>query len=313
MIPATAPIAGRVRAYFAPVDRAAAAPTLFDAAQLGRFALDAPPAPWIDLGWISRFTRKSATKIEPLRAGAPAVAVAQVRSELEATVSFDFESWGRLQATLASGSQTINLLATASSGLAAPPVPLLNGTGPASTSTALNVGPAAAAAFAPGSLIAVDLDYTGETGYIGSGISSAYVRTPLADINAIRRVTANVGIVAEIAGGILQLAAPLTAGTPSAAMQISTVTGFCDREGASFFTEWSALFVLEGTQGDRILFHYPRLQAMQGSSESATPLAAPLETIRLAAAFRALPIKDAADGETVLCFRTYLPAPLRTV
>ena len=95
-------------------------------------------------------------------------------------------------------------------------------------------------------------------------------------------------------------------------MQVSVVTGLCDREGASFFAEWSALFVLEGTQGDRILFHYPRLQAMQGSSESATPLVAPLVTIRLAAAFRALPIKDAADGETVLCFRTYLPAPMRT-
>jgi hypothetical protein len=96
-------------------------------------------------------------------------------------------------------------------------------------------------------------------------------------------------------------------------MQVSQLVGFCDREGASFFQEWSALFVLEGTQGDRILYHYPRLQPLESSSESAEPLAPPLETVRLAAAFRALPVKDANDGETVLCFRSYLPAPLRTI
>jgi len=39
----------------------------------------------------------------------------------------------------------------------------------------------------------------------------------------------------------------------------------------------------------------------------------PLERIRLAAAFRALPVKDLNDGETVLCFRSYLPAALRVL
>jgi hypothetical protein len=96
-------------------------------------------------------------------------------------------------------------------------------------------------------------------------------------------------------------------------MQVSQLAGFCDREGASFFQEWSALFVMQGAQGDRILLHYPRLQAMQGSAEALDTLAAPLERIRLAAAFRALPVKDLNDGETVLCFRSYLPAALRVL
>ena len=52
---------------------------------------------------------------------------------------------------------------------------------------------------------------------------------------------------------------------------------------------------------------------MQGSAEAMDSLAAPLERIRLAAAFRALPVKDLNDGETVLCFRSYLPAALRAV
>ena len=317
MTPPVAPTTRRIRAYFAPVNRTAGTPTLFDPAQQGRFPLDTPPAPWLDLGWIQKFVRKSGTKVEPLRAGSPAATIAQARTELEATVSLEFESWGKLQLALASGSQQTNLLLTTttatpsgSGGAAAAPVPLLTGAGPASTATALNVGTTAAAQFAHGTLVAVDLDYTGQTGYVGSGISAAYVQSATAvgnDLNYIRRVSLNVGVVTSIANGILQLANPLPAGAPIAGMQVSQLAGFCDREGASFFPEWSALFVAEGTQGDRVLYHYPRLQPMQSSSESAEALVAPLERIRLAAAFRALPIKDSNDGETVLCFRSYLP------
>ena len=318
-----APVTRRVRAYFAPVNRSAGAPTLFDAAQLGRFDLHGPPSPWVDLGWVSGFTRKCGTKVDALRAGAPAMPVGQVRTEVDATVSLEFETWGKLQVTLASGSQQTNLLTTAagaalngSGGVAAAPVPLLTGTGPASTATSLNVGVAAAAGFSVGSLIAVDVDYTGQLGYIGTGVSSAYVQSASAvggDVNYVRRVTLNVGVVAAITAGVLELAGPLPAGVPAAGMQVSQLVGFCDREGASFFQEWSALFVMPGAQGDRVLYHYPRLQAMQGSTEAEEALTAPLEKLRLAGAFRALPVKDANDGETVLCFRSYLPAALRRI
>ncbi len=320
---AVAPVTRRVRAYFAPVNRSAGVPTLFDAAQLGRFDLHAPPAPWVDLGWVSGFTRKCGTKVDALRAGAPAITAGQVRTEVDATVSLAFETWGKLQVTLASGSQQTNLLTTAagaapngSGGVAAAPVPLLTGTGPASTATSLNVGAAAAAGFSIGSLVAVDVDYTGQLGYVGTGVSTAYVQSASAvggDINYVRRVTLNVGVVVAIAAGVLELASALPAGTPTAGMQVSQLAGFCDREGASFFQEWSALFVMQGAQGDRVLYHYPRLQAMQGSAEADDALAAPLERTRLAGAFRARPVKDANDGETVLCFRSYLPAVLRGV
>ena len=200
--------------------------------------------------------------------------------------------------------------------MAAAAVPLLTGSGPLSTATSLNVGATAAAGFAVGSLVAVDVDYTGQLGYVGAGASAAHVTSSVAvggDVNYVRRVTLNVGVVVSIAGGALTLANPLLAGTPTSAMQVSQLVGFCDREGASFFHEWSALFVLPGTQGDRVLYHYPRLQAMQGSAEATHALAAPLEKIALAAVFRALPVKDANDGEKILCFRSYLPAALRSV
>ncbi len=88
--------------------------------------------------------------------------------------------------------------------------------------------------------------------------------------------------------------------------------GFVDREGGSFYQEWSALFVMEGSQGERIFFHYPRLQSMAGAEEATLPLDAKrkdgLERILLKGQFMALPVTDPLDGERVLCYRSFLPA-----
>ncbi len=319
LVGAVAPVTRRVRAYFAPVNRAAGVPTVFDAAQMGAIALDAPPAPWVDLGWCSKFARKSETKVGVLTAGAPAVVQSQVRTQVEATVQLEFESWGKLQLALAAGSQQMNLLRTTngatangSGGLAGTAVPLAAG----STASSLNVGTTAAAQFHVGDLVAVDVDYVAQIGFVGSGVSAAYVSSPAvvaSDINYVRRVSLNVGRVVAIAAGVLQLNGALVAGAPAAGMQVSPLVGFVDREGGGFFQEWSGLFVMDGEQGDRVIYHYPRLQAMQGSAETVEALAAPLERVKLAGAFRALPVKDANDGETVLCFRSYLPGAMRAV
>jgi hypothetical protein len=303
-----APVVQRVRAYFAPVNRTVASTTIFDPTLNGGFSVDDPPASWVDLGWVSGFARHCATKIDPVRSGAPATTHLQTRTEIEATVSCTFETWGKLQLALSAGSQQLNLLAPAagatpagSGGTAAPAVSLLSG----STATELQVG-VAASQFAVGDFIAIDVDYTGTTGWIGSGISGAYVKTALTDIDYTRRITLNVARIASISGGALQLESPLVAGIPTNAMKLSAVVGFCDREGSSFFQEWSALFVAEGQQGERVLWHYPRLQSMQGVTEATAVDPGQYERIRLSAWFRALPVKDPVDGETVLCFRSYI-------
>ena len=304
---------GRVSAYFAPVNRAAQQATIFDAAQSGAFALNSPPAPWIGLGWIAGFARKCGTKVEAVRTGAPATTQLQARSEIEATVSFSFESWGKLQLALSAGTQQMNLLTVAtgatsggSGGTGIPAVALQSG----STASVLQVGAAAAASFAVGELVAVDVDYVAQTGFVGSGVSGAYVRSVLTDVDYVRRVTLNVGRVASIvvsgAVGALTLEASLIAGVPSAAMKVSGVVGFCDREGSSFFQEWSAVFVGEGQQGERVIWHYPRLQAMSGAAEVNVASGGGYEKVQLSAAFRALPVKDPVDGETVVCFRSYV-------
>jgi hypothetical protein len=323
LIAGVAPITRRVRAYFAPVNRAAAQPTIWDAAAIAAFDPDAPPAPWIDLGWCTDFARKSGTKVAALVTGAPGIATSQVRTEVEATVSLQFESWGKLQMALTSGVQQMNVLrvqpgaaANGSGGVAIAAVPLTAGSN-ATSAIALDVGTTAASGFSAGDVVAVDVDYTGTTGFVGSGVSGGYVKSLAAigsDVDYVRRVTLNVARVTAIAGGVLTLGSPLLAGVPLPGMKVSPVAAFCDREGGSFFQEWSALFCMSGEQGDRIIFHYPRLQASSGAAEAAESVSTgSLERLLLAGSFRALPVVDANDGEMVLCFRSYLPAVMRTV
>jgi hypothetical protein len=313
---APAPVTRRVRAYFAAVNRAAQSPVLFDPSQQGRFNPDAPPAPWIGLGWVENFARKPASKSVAIMTGIPAAPAEQVRETLQAQVSLEFLGWTKLTMALATGSQHMNLLAPASDaalaadGAAAAPAATVQA---GSTSTLLNLAASDAARFEAGTNVAVDLDYTGQTGFVGTPVAGAYVRQALSDVDYIRRVTFNVALVAAAGNGQLTLAEPLPGGAPGAGAKVQSVTGFVDREGGTFYQEWSALFVMEGSQGERIFFHYPRLQAVTGAEESVTTLNGKNQNghsrVSLKGQFLALPVTDPLDGERVVCYRSFLPAP----
>ncbi len=312
---APAPIARRMRAYFAPVNRVTQTPVLFDPSQSSSFNLDAPPAPWIDLGWIQNFTRKPTGKSGPIFTGIPAAPLEQTRASLEAQLSFEFLGWTKLTMALATGSQHMNILAPAAGAVAAadgatavPAATIQSG----STASVIQLSASDAANFAPGSMIAVDADYVGQTGYLGYPVSGSYVRQPLTDVDYIRRITFNVALVLGVSTTSLILAQPLPGGAPAAGTKLQAITGFVDREGGSFYHEWSALFVMQGSQGDRIFFHYPRLQSIAGAEESVTPLDSKhkggLARILLKGQFLALPVTDPLDDERVLCYRSFKPA-----
>jgi hypothetical protein len=360
---APAPVARRVRAYFAPVNRATQTPVLFDPSQFaaaGRFNLDTPPAPWVNLGWIQEFARMPAGQSAPLLTGIPAAPPEQVRETLAAEVSLQFLSWTKLTMALATNSQHMNVL-VAANGAAPAPLGAQAATAAAiqsgSTATSILLAPGDAAQFSAGSAIAVDVDYTGQTGFVGSPVSGAYVRQPLADVDYIRRVTFNVALVSQASSTGLTLASPLIGGAPQVGAKVQAVTGFVDREGGCFYQEWSALFALEGSQGERIYYYYPRLQPIAGAEEVFVPLDASAsrslsggfhqvsrtatsasrkasasagistgigaaisgsqETmkanvqsrVQLIGHFLALPVSDPLDGERVVCYRSFLPAP----
>src|ERR1700678_3481429 len=312
---APAPVTRRVRAFFAPVNRAAQTPVLFDPSEQGRFNLDAPSAPWISLGWVQDFVRKTASKTSPLMTGIPAAPLEQVRETLEAQVSLQFLSWTKLTMGLATGSQHMNVLAPASGATAAADgAQAAAAVTPQSGSTSMSIlmATADAAKFAAGAIIAVDVDYIGQTGYVGTPVAGAYVRQALTDVDYIRRITFNVALVSQATATGLTLAAPLPGGAPAAGAKVQAVTGFVDREGGSFYQEWSALFVMEGSQGERIFFHYPRLQTMTGAEEAVSPLNQKNQSgqsrVLLKGQFLALPVTDPLDGERVVCYRSFLPA-----
>ena len=312
---APAPVTRRVRAYFAPTNRIAQTPVLFDPSEQGRFNLDSPPAPWISLGWIQDFVRKPASKSALLLSGIPAAPLEQVRETLLAQVSLQFLSWTKLTMALATGSQHMNLLAPANGAMpaadgaeASPAVIPQTG----STATSILLAPGDAAKFAAGSIVAVDIDYTGQTGFLGAPVSGAYVRQALTDVDYIRRITFNVALVSQVSATGLTLAGPLPGGAPASGAKAQGVTGFVDREGGSFYQEWSALFVMQGSQGERIFFHYPRLQPISGAEESVNPLNGKIQNgqsrVLLKGQFIALPVTDPLDGEKVVCYRSFLPA-----
>jgi hypothetical protein len=317
VLAAGALFAGATRLYIAPVDRANGLPVPFDPASMGRFPPGSPPPQWLDAGSVVAFDRTSNDGLTPVLSGAPATVKTQVRSAVQETVQWTFPAWTRIAMALSSGAQTMNLLQTVpgtfptpSGGAAVGSIPLLAG----STATVLQV--AAGSALAAGDVVVVDVDYTGATGYLGSGAPGAYAQTApeLVDAHYTRRVSFNVGVVTEVTGGAITLSQPLPAGVPTTAMRVDVVRGFVDRAGGGFVPEWSALLVVDGVQGDRLLLHYPRLQPAGGAAaEGATQLAPGVDRWRPQAKFRALPVTDVNGGDAAVCFRTYLPAPWRAV
>jgi hypothetical protein len=309
------PITRRVRAYFAPVTRSTQIPELFDPSIQGGFPLDSPPSSWISLGWIQNFMRKTLSKSTALLTGIPASPLEQARETLQAQVSFEYLSWTKLTMALATGSQHMNILAPAGgTSLSADGSTALPAVTPqaGSTSTSILLASSDLSSYSVGSIIAVDVDYSGETGYVGFPVSGAYIKSSLSDVDYVRRVTYNVGLVSAMSSIGLTLAEALPGGTPVSGAKVQRVLGFVDREGGSFYQEWSALFVVEGSQGERIFYHYPRLQAVTGAEEELVPIDGKtkggLSRVHLKGQYLALPITDPLDGERVVCYRSMLPA-----
>lgn len=212
----------------------------------------------------------------------------------------------------------MNVLATdpssspaGSGGIPLTALPLLAG----STSEELVLGEGAIAGFHAGDLVACDVDYAQEVGYVGTGISGAYVQNPenvLQDANYVRRVTFNVSRVALVTATSLLLTQALPGGAPATGASVQQVIAFVDREGGAFLQQWSGLFVAEDESGGRVCFFYPILSPCTAKAEWArenlVEIQKPIGELALQASFTALPTVDTNDGAVVLSYRSYFPA-----
>ena len=312
------PLTHAVRAYAAPIERNSGAFLAFDPAVQGQFDLDSPPIPFLDLGFVENFQRKSTTKYETFRNGSHGTVSCQYRSQPEALVEFDFQSWGKIQMALAGGTQEMNVLAAPSTsfphGSGGVPIPasyVLDGSG----DSTVVLDPAEMSNYSVGDMVTVDWDYTGVTGYVGTGAPAAYLATaldPYVHKDYIRRVSFNLSRVKSKSANQLTLAQRLIGGAATG-MGVQKVVAFVDREGGNYFQEWSMLFVIPSDSGGRICIYYPRLQPSQSTSENRQEWAAPEFNTTLHASLRALPTADPNDSESVLCYRSYFPGPYAAV
>ncbi len=307
------PLAEAVRAYVAPVNRNTESSVPFDPASQGEFDLDLPPQPFLDLGWIENFRRTSATQYQTLRTGPDSKLTTQFRADFDAGVEFDLPNWGKLQMAVAGGGQQINVLATSiasapqsSGGTPIPAVYVQDG----GSVIELPLAADALANFQVGDMVAVDWDYSGQTGYIGSGPAGAFLASALdapSHVDLVRRVTFNVSRVSNKSATSLMLGQKLIGGLETG-MGVQKISALLDREGGSYFQEWAALFVVVGGTGGRACYYYPRLQAAASAGETQKNLEGPLFSNMLHAKLRAMPSTDPNDGDTVLCYRSYFPA-----
>jgi hypothetical protein len=306
------------RGFFAPFAQGAdPAPTLFDPARQGRFDTNSPPAGWFDLGWVDQFRRSPSGRIGQIRSGYRGAVRAQYRGEIGSSLEFEFREWGKLQMALAVGTAHFNILKAA----AGSPQQPLGGTpqaasalGAGSTATSLVLAVGGGAQFQAGEFIAVDVDYTGQAGYIGSGIQATFVPAgAVTDPDYVRRVTFNVGAIQAISGDTLTLEQPLLGGAPPASAKVQAVTGFTSREGSSFIQAWSAVFVVDTADGAQLYYYYPQLSVASEREDSTFNVdnvgAADVKGYALRAEFNALAFEDPVDGETVVCYRGFFPAP----
>ena len=95
-----------------------------------------------------------------------------------------------------------------------------------STATSLNIASTSLAGFHAGQMVVVDADYAGQTGYVGSGVSAAYVQSAASvnnDPDYVRRVSFNVALVSAVTSTGLTLAQPLLAGVPASNMKVQVI------------------------------------------------------------------------------------------
>ncbi len=321
------PVTRQMRAYFAPVDRTTETPTVFDPGLCGAFALDLPPSPWLDLGWVENFERWYDTPTDVVRSGAKDATGWAISRTARGESGLQLSAVGQT----ADGSRRwVGAYECAGAGVGK----CVAGTIRRNAST--RSGGAAGidrqrAGFWRGS---GELVFRGLPDRGGRGLSTTDWVCGIGDRSSVCEQSGGCEAGCELcaasdvqcraSGGghdyVCGTVAAASGGVPPAGASAQVVVAFVDREGGSFFQEWSALFVAEEESGGRVCFYYPRLSpgSMRSPAgklvrEEFAVIEKPLSAISLRASFLALPYTDTNDGQSVLCYRSYFPAAMAAV
>ena len=235
------PIARQTRAYFAPVNRSERGRRRFLIhRKTAGFSLMLHRLRGLIWDGLKTFSARAHRRSRPLTGGTAGAVSAQARHGLGARVDFEFRDWGKLQMALAGGAEHMNVLATDRERIAG----RVGWNSDCSGTFAgwldgyrAGVGSGRHRGFQVGDLVACDVDYAQQVGYVGTGISGAYVQNPenvQQDVNYVRRVTFNVGRVALVTATSLLLTQPLPGGVPAAGASVQQVSRLWTAKAARF-------------------------------------------------------------------------------
>jgi len=342
------------RAFFAPYNpgqgsastNTSVGPKILDLQANGPFNTNAPPAGWFDLGWIKDFKITPQSKIGQVRSGYRGAVRAQYRGQVGEQFDFSFREATRMAFKIAVGTTPFNLLnnplpSTVGpiSGTGAQAVPMgasgyqVNGAGTTAGSPTVFVPAGSGTLFQAGNYIVVDQDYTSQVGIVndaGIPVSAGQV----SDVNFIRKTSDYVARITSIAagavagqdglvlngvfvgGGSSQPGVAANTG-PTTGAKVQQVVGWAVREGGTFITEWSGLFIMDTIDAAQIAVYYPHVSISQFKDVAAWAIENIGTTDEtgygLDCMMEALAFDDPEDGETVVGYKAFYPRPQQDV
>lgn len=189
----------------------------------------------------------------------------------------------------------------------------------------ITVGSASGASIVVGSYIVADLDYTAGTfGTVGAAGIPIQSSTSVTDVDYTRKTSDFVARVTAITTNtVLTLDQPFVGGgsgtvlpaptSPPAGSQVQVVGGFAAREGATYITEWSGLFIMDTIDSAQIACYYPHLSILQFKDVGAWAIENVGTTdetgYELDCTMNALAFDDPIDGETIVGYKCFYFRP----
>lgn len=333
------------RALFAPYNPALGSavastvlgPTILDLQTSGPFNTNVPPTGWTDLGWIKDFKLTPGSKIGQVRSGYRGAVRAQYRGEVGESFEFKFREAARMQFKIATGTDPFNLLYSTTVSTTGP----VSASGAAKTNmvsyspgavTTLTVGSSAAIGISGGpgyEYIVCDADYlTTQYGTVGSA-GIPIQPNAVTDIDYLRKTSDFVARVISVASNVLTLDQPFVGGgsstsaivpgyaQPPANSNVQKVIGWTAREGGTFITEWSCLFIMDTIDAAQIAVYYPHVSIAQFRDVAAWAIENVGTTdetgYELDCVMNALAFDDPIDGETVVGYKCFYPRPGQSI
>lgn len=340
------------RALFAPFDIYAASqtsqttvgPTIFDLQTALPVNTNAPPAGWTDLGWIKNFKITPQSKVGQVRSGYRGAVRAQYRGEAGEMVDFEFYECARMQFKIAAGNIPFNLLANPTpstigpmSGTGAQAVAVgasgyqAAGAGTTAGSPTVFVAAGSGSLFPAGSYIVCDDDYVPNTPGIIGDVGAPAFPNQIVDVNYIRRTSDYVARVLQVKANAvagqdgLVLDQPFIGGgssgqlsttpdtAPDASAKVQKIIGWAVREGATYITQWSSLFVLDSVDAAQIALYYPHISINQFKDIMQWKIENIGQTDEggygLQCSMTAMAYDDPLDGETIVRYLAFAPRP----